>query len=91
MRTELPMSHTPTTAEEVSAYLVSTRWASDEVVRLSGGYANHVFRIHLRQPLDDGGDTVIVKHAKRFAVGELDFTVERQVSAFCMKPFRNMV
>ena len=85
------MSRTPTTAEEVSAYLVSTRWASDEVVRLSGGYANHVFRIRLRQPLDDGRDTVIVKHAKRFAVGELDITVERQVGASSMKPFEAMI
>lgn len=73
------MNRAPATAEFFSAYLANTRWAGDKLERLSGGYTNDVFRVHLHRPLDDGQKTVVIKHAKSFPVGDLECSTERQV------------
>lgn len=53
--------------------LSTTPYACSTLTRLSGGTANFVYRGELRQPLDDGTTTVVLKHAEEFLAGWREF------------------
>ncbi|KAL2820801.1 kinase-like domain-containing protein [Aspergillus cavernicola] len=58
-----------TVAEELS----STQYACSQLLRLSGGTANFVYRGTLSKPLNDGTVIVIVKHAEDYIASNKDF------------------
>ena len=69
------------TVEGVQAYIIDTPFTSTEILPLSGGSANYVFRLTLEKPYE-GHTTLILKHAKPYAKDWPEFAlpVERQVS-----------
>jgi len=75
------------TEEGVRAYLAKTPWACSRIVPLSGGFANYVFRVWLKDPdAFRGKETVVVKHAKPYVKTRktLPFVLERQVRCFLL-------
>lgn len=53
-------------AAQVATSLKDGEYAATSVEKLSGGTANFVFRAKLVKPLDDGSQTVVVKHTEGF-------------------------
>jgi len=81
-----------TTVEAVEAFLAGTPFASQSIQKISGGYINYVYRIHLVAPLN-GHPSVILKHAQEhFATDHtLSFDSMRQVSSNIVRSPRNSV
>jgi len=70
------------TEDGVLALFAGTQFASERAEKLSGGWSNYVFRLHLLAPFK-GKSTVIVKYTPPYlaAFGEhVKFSVERQVT-----------
>ncbi|PPQ79874.1 hypothetical protein CVT25_002930 [Psilocybe cyanescens] len=65
---------------DVRAYLAETPFASTDVVALSGGTANYVFRLRLATPYR-GKRTVVLKHAKQYVkdLPQIAFELGRQI------------
>lgn len=76
-----PEGYDLTSPQDVHDYLSKTPFASREVVPLSGGNANYVYRLWLKNPYE-GRDSVVLKHARPYVKNHLTlaFAVERQVS-----------
>lgn len=53
-------------AVQVATSLKDGVYAATSVEKLSGGTANFVFRANLVKPLEDGSQTVVVKHTEGF-------------------------
>ena len=60
-----PEGYDLTEPQDVHDYLLKTPFASTEVVPLSGGSANYVYRVYLKKPYD-GRDSVVMKHARPY-------------------------
>lgn len=73
------------TEEGVRTYLAGTAWGGAEIIPLSGGYTNFVFRLRLTVPYR-GKDTVVLKHAKGHVKisKSMKIGLERQVR--CVQP-----
>lgn len=84
-----PEGYDLTEPQDVRGYLSKTPFASTEVVPLSGGSANYVYRLYLKNPYE-GRDTLVLKHARPYIKDHLTlaFTTERQVSGFLTFGFR---
>lgn len=69
------------TEEGVRIYLAETEWAGAEVIPLSGGNTNFVFRLRLIAPYR-GKETIVLKHAKTYVktFKSIVLGLERQVS-----------
>jgi len=69
------------TVKGVQAYIIDTPFTSTEILPLSGGSANYVFRLTLEKPYE-GRTTLILKHGKSYAKDrpEVALPVDRQVS-----------
>ncbi|KAJ7606859.1 kinase-like domain-containing protein [Roridomyces roridus] len=68
---------------DLHAYLASHdggKFQANRIEALSGGTANFAFRLHLKTPLRDGSETLVLKHAKGFLASarEFKFDVKRQ-------------
>ncbi|RAL10735.1 uncharacterized protein BO97DRAFT_348672 [Aspergillus homomorphus CBS 101889] len=66
-------------AIDIARDLEHTPYACSSLTRLSGGSANFVFRGLLSQPLDDGTESVIIKHSEEYVASNRNFklTAER--------------
>ena len=62
--------------------LKGTRYESSDLVPLTGGTANYIYRAHLVTPLEDGTADVAIKHGEGFIASSPDFalTTNRCVS-----------
>ena len=69
---------------DIVEYLAPTPFACTRAERLSGGNANFVFRLHLREPYE-GRPTLVLKHAKAYIASakEIALWLDRQVSNTC--------
>ena len=69
------------TSSGVLAFLADTPFSSDIAIKLTGGYGNYVFRLHLKEPFE-GRQTLVLKHGKPHLPGDesFKFSVERQVN-----------
>ncbi|CUA69950.1 TBC1 domain family member 2A [Mus musculus] [Rhizoctonia solani] len=56
-----------TTAAGLETYLASTRYASTSIETVSGGHTGFLYRVVLKEPLETGEKTVIVKHTLEYA------------------------
>ncbi|KAF4573303.1 Protein kinase-like domain superfamily protein [Pleurotus pulmonarius] len=65
-----------TTISGVKKYLEGTRFQCEDVLPLSGGTANFIYRISLLEPFE-GRSTLILKHGRPF-VGTIPFSLKRQ-------------
>ena len=76
----LEMALDLTTEEGVKEYLKGTRFASRQIVALSGGNVNFVYRAELDEP-HSGRRTVVVKHAQSHVKiwSNVPFDTTRQV------------
>lgn len=77
------MANDVATITGVRKYLADTRFASDTITVLSGGFANFTYRIHLNDPFDGKG-TFILKYAAPYVAasgGAMPLPTERQVSS----------
>ena len=76
-----PEGYDLTSPQDVHDYLSKTPFASREVVPLSGGNANYVYRLWLKNPYEDR-DSLVMKHGRPYVKGMLSlaFALERQVS-----------
>ena len=76
----LEMAPDLTTEEGVKEYLKGTRFASRQIVALSGGNVNFVYRAELDKP-HSGRRTVVVKHAQSHVKiwSNVPFDTTRQV------------
>lgn len=74
------------TEEGVRTYLAETEWAGAEVIPLSGGLTNFVFRLRPVVPYR-GKETIVLKHAKGYVKSfqTIKVGLERQVS--CLQTF----
>lgn len=73
------------TTSGIQKYLSDTPFASEEVIVLSGGTANFVYRIRLKSPYD-GRSTLVVKHSKPYVMvsgQKVPFDLSRQVNPQC--------
>ncbi|RFU24330.1 hypothetical protein B7463_g11999, partial [Scytalidium lignicola] len=63
----------------VLASLKGTPYDISSLVKLTGGTANFVYRGSLVKPLDDGSQTIVIKHTEGYVANSPDFklTVER--------------
>lgn len=81
-----PEGYDLTKPQDVHDYLLSkTPFASTEVVPLSGGITNYVYRLWLKNPYE-GRESLVLKHARPYVKNYLTlaFATERQVSGpFC--------
>ena len=70
-----------TEPQDVHDYLSKTPFASTKVVPLSGGTANYVYRLYLKNPYE-GRDSLVMKHGRPYVKDYLTlaFSTERQVS-----------
>jgi hypothetical protein len=81
------------TADEVSKKvqesLKSSPYACNSLIKLSGGTANFVYRGTLLTPLDDGAQTIIIKHTEGYVATSPDFklTATRCVSFLAAQHF----
>lgn len=75
-----PEGYDLTTPQGVHDYTRLSPFASTEVVPLSGGTANYVFRLQLKNP-HEGRDSLVLKHARPYVKNyqTLAFALERQV------------
>lgn len=78
-----PEGYDLTLPQGVHDYLSKTPFASAEVIPLSGGTANYVYRLWLKIP-HEGRDSLVLKHARPYAKNHPTFAlwVERQVSSW---------
>ena len=69
------------TERDVRAYLENTPFKSQDVIPLSGGTANYVFRLKLVTPYL-GRETLVLKHAKPYVKNyhAIALDLDRQVS-----------
>ena len=76
-----PEGYDLTEPQDVHDYLSKTPFASTEVVPLSGGTANYVYRLYLKNPYE-GRDSLVMKHGRPYVKNYLSlaFATERQVS-----------
>jgi tRNA A-37 threonylcarbamoyl transferase component Bud32 len=63
---------------DVIQFLADTPYASDNIARLSGGYTNYVYRLHLRNAYE-GEKTLVLKYSKSFSMGETLIDAKRQI------------
>jgi len=75
--------HDLSTEEGVRAYITGSPWTSTEIMPLSGGNANYIFRLRLATPFR-GRETVVLKHAKPYvkSMKDVHLMQERQVRYF---------
>jgi hypothetical protein len=78
-----PEGYDLTEPHDVHDYLSKTSFASTEVVPLSGGTANYVYRLYLKNPYE-GRDSLVMKHGRPYVkdYSTLAFATTRQVSGF---------
>ena len=78
-----PEGYDLTETQGVHDYLSKTPFASTEVVPLSGGNANYVYRLYLKNPYE-GRDSLVMKHGRPYLKTDLTLALatERQVSVF---------
>ena len=78
-----PEGYDLTIPQDVLLYLAKTPFASIQVIPLSGGTANYVFRLQLKIPYE-GRDSLVLKHARPYIKDWVTFAyaVERQVREF---------
>ncbi|OKL63122.1 hypothetical protein UA08_01252 [Talaromyces atroroseus] len=69
-------------ALELTRELSHTPYVCSSLTHLSGGTANFLFRGILACPLDDGAQTVVVKHSKEFVAANRNFALEVSRCAF---------
>ena len=83
-----PEGYDLTEPQDVLDYLSKTPFASTEVVSLSGGTANYVYRLYLKSPYE-GRDSLVMKHGRPYVknYSSLAFATERQVSSFSFFSF----
>ena len=76
-----PEGYDLTEPQDVHDYLSKTPFASTKVVPLSGGTANYVYRLYLKNPYE-GRDSLVMKHGRPYVKDYLTlaFSTERQVS-----------
>ncbi|CEL63288.1 hypothetical protein RSOLAG1IB_05331 [Rhizoctonia solani AG-1 IB] len=72
----IAMNLSLTTAAGIEKYLASTRYATTLVEAVSGGYTAFVYRVVLKEPLETGEQTVIVKHSLGYASSGLEDIIE---------------
>ena len=74
----------------VKAELEGTVYAASSLQPLTGGTANFIFHVKLRNPLPDGTTDVVVKHGEGYVAQNPIFTltVSRCVSLGNIKPNR---
>ncbi|CAE6429615.1 unnamed protein product [Rhizoctonia solani] len=65
-----------TTAAGIETYLASTRYAATSVQTVSGGHTAFVYRVVLKEPLEAGEKTVIVKHSLGYVASGLGDATE---------------
>lgn len=87
-----PEGYDLTEPQDVHDYLSKTPFASTEVIPLSGGTANYVYRLYLKNPYE-GRDSLVMKHGRPYVKDylALAFATERQVSMFFFLWFRFFV
>ena len=80
-----PEGYDLTEPQDVHDYLSKTPFASTEVVPLSGGTANYVYRLYLKKPYE-GRDSLVMKHGRPYIkdFSALAFSTERQASGFLL-------
>jgi hypothetical protein len=71
-------------ADDILTALRDTPFACSKLDRLSGGHANWTYRGHLVKALEDGKDTVVIKHAEGYIPSNPDYKLDvgRAVSNF---------
>jgi 5-methylthioribose kinase len=74
-------SYDLTTEAGVEGYLSTTAFACTKAETLSGGTANFVYRLHLRQ-YRDGKETLVLKHGQAYIknLPNIAFDIRRQVT-----------
>lgn len=87
-----PLSLDLSRASDVATFLADTPFASTQVDVLTGGNANYLYRLHLRQPFD-GCRTAVLKHSTPRAATshlvDIPLPLERQVgNLFCVDCIR---
>jgi hypothetical protein len=81
------------TADEVSQKVQESLkggpYECSQLVKLSGGTANFVYRGILVSPLEDSSETIVIKHTESYVASSPDFklTVSRCVSSLLSKEF----
>ncbi|KAH8099285.1 kinase-like domain-containing protein [Cristinia sonorae] len=70
-----------TLPEGVLTFLEGTPFSSDNVVKLTGGLGNYVFRLHLKTPYHEH-TTLVLKHGKPHLPGDETFTFDLERQAF---------
>jgi hypothetical protein len=78
-----PEGYDLTKPQDVYDHLSKTPFASTAVIPLSGGNANYVYRLWLKNPYG-GRDSLVLKHARPYVKTYLTlaFATERQVRSF---------
>ena len=78
-----PEGYDLTEPQDVRGYLSKTPFASTEVVALSGGNANYVYRLYLKNPYE-GRDSLVMKHGRPYVRSNstIALATERQVGVF---------
>jgi 5-methylthioribose kinase len=81
-----------TTEAGVEAYLATTPYPCTKAEALSGGTANFVFRLHLRQP-HEGKNTLVLKHGRPYIKNwsTIPFDVKRQVDNLRLCPIKHTI
>ena len=76
-----PEGYDLTEPRDVLNYLSKTPFASTEVVPLSGGNSNYVYRLYLKNPYE-GRDSLVMKHGRPYVKDDITIALstERQVS-----------
>jgi hypothetical protein len=68
-----------TTSEDISVKvkesLRDTPYACTALTKLSGGTANFVYRGILKTPLEDGTETVVIKHTEGYVASNPEFKI----------------
>jgi hypothetical protein len=61
--------------QAVEKELEETEYACSELLPLTGGTANFIYRGQLRQPLPDGTHEILVKHGEAYVANSPDFGI----------------
>jgi hypothetical protein len=69
---------------KIEKELSQTRYSCLSLSPLSGGSANFLFRGTLSQPLEDGSQTVIIKHSKEFVSVNRNFHLDVSRCVSCL-------
>lgn len=74
----MALTHAEKTAigRELQHQLSETPYACASLTIVSGGTANFLYRGVLIQPLPDGEQTIVVKHARGFVSANRDFALD---------------